>query len=125
MTLQLEHTTTTELETLAQRVLRTKLAKEAAEADFKEADAEFRAALEEQGKLNTDFAGVGNVRTAISHTRRFSEDLALQILPKKLVKECSKTVLDSALVKRNLSPIDYERCQAVTGFTIRYSFSDH
>lgn len=124
MTITLDHTTT-ELETLANRVLRTKLAKEAAEADFKEADAEFRAALEEQGKLNPDFAGVGNVRTAISHTRRFSEDLALQILPKKLVKECSITKLDSALVKRNVSPVDYERMQAVSGVTIRYSMSEH
>ena len=117
------------LDHLAQRALRLDLEAKAAAAAFKEADAEFREALKAAGQLGPDFQGIGNVRTAISVTRRYNDDLAAatvaKYLTKKEQKECQKTVFDSALVKAHLSPIQFEETQKVYGLTVKYSLSDH
>jgi hypothetical protein len=113
----------TDLQKQAERVLQLKMAADAAKAEFEEADKEFRAALEKQGLLTPDFQGIGHVHTAISPTRRYNEDLAREVLPKKLQKECEKVVLDGATVKRKVSPEVYEQCMKEYGFTVKYSLS--
>ena len=69
----------------------------------------------------SDYYGGDIVRTTIYPTRRFNETLARSIMTKKLQKECEKTVLDTAAVKKNVSPADYERMQETTGMTLKLS----
>jgi predicted urease superfamily metal-dependent hydrolase len=109
------------LELLAEAALEAQQKAKQAEEAAKAATDAFRQALEAAGKLNEDTKAVGIVRTTLYPTRRFSEDLARSIMTKKLAKECEKTVLDSAAVKRNVSPVDYEKMQQITGWTMKLS----
>lgn len=109
------------LEALAETALELQQAAKEAEETAKKATDAFRKALEAAGKLDADTKAVGIVHTTIYPTRRFSEDLARSIMTKKLQKDCEKTVLDSAAVKRNVSPADYERMQSTTGWTMKLS----
>lgn len=113
--------TDTELEMLAEAALAAQKREKDAALEAKSATAAFRDALEAAGKLNADNKAVGIVRTVIYPTRRFNETLARGIMTKKLQKECEKTVLDTAAVKKNVSPADYERMQETTGFTLKLS----
>lgn len=113
--------TDAELELLAEVALELQQAAKEAEETAKKATDAFRQALEAAGKLDADTKAVGIVHTTIYPTRRFSEDLARSIMTKKLQKECEKTVLDSAAVKRNVSPAEYERMQSTTGWTMKLS----
>ncbi|WP_346924635.1 hypothetical protein [uncultured Arthrobacter sp.] len=111
----------TELELLAEAALAAQKRQKDAELEAKSATAAFREALDAAGKLNADNKAVGIVRTVIYPTKRFDEETARGILTKKLAKECEKTVLDTALVKKNVSPADYERMQVTTGMTLKLS----
>lgn len=109
------------LETLAELALAAQKREKDAKTEAESATAAFRDALEKAGKLDADTKAVGIVRTVIYPTRRFSETLARGLMTKKLQKECEKTVLDTAAVKKNVSPADYERMQETTGFTLKLS----
>jgi len=111
----------TQLELLAEAALAAQKREKDATLEAKSATAAFREALEAAGKLNADNKAVGIVRTVIYPTRRFNEELARGIMTKKLAKECEKTVLDTAAVKKNVSPADYERMQETTGYTLKLS----
>jgi len=111
----------TELELLAEAALAAQKREKAATLEAKSATEAFRKALEAAGRLHADNKEVGIVRTVIYPTRRFSETLARGLMTKKLQKECEKTVLDTAAVKKNVSPADYERMQETTGFTLKLS----
>lgn len=110
-----------ELEALAEAALTAQQKAADAEAASKSATAAFKEKLAEAKRLNADTKVVGIVRTTIYPTKRFDETKARAILTKKLAKECEKTVLDSAKVKANVSPADYEKMQAVSGFTMKLS----
>lgn len=109
------------LELLAEVALEAQKREKDAKTEAESATRAFREALEAAGKLDADTKAVGVVRTTIYPTRRFSETLARGLMTKKLQKECEKTVLDSAAVKKNVSPADYERMQETTGFTLKLS----
>jgi hypothetical protein len=109
------------LEGLAEAALEAQRKAKEAEEEAKAATDAFRSALEEVGKLDADTKAVGIVRTTIYPTKRFNETLARSLMTKKLQKECEKTVLDSAAVKRHVSPVDYERMQVTTGWTLKLS----
>ena len=113
--------TEAELEALAEAALAAQQAEKAATLAAKSATDAFRKALEAAGKLNADNKAVGIVRTVIYPTKRFDETTARAVMTKKLAKECEKTVLDTAKVKANVSPADYERMQITTGFTLKLS----
>ncbi len=110
-----------ELELLAEAALAAQKREKDAALEAKSATEAFRKALDEAGKLKKDNRNVGIVLTTIYPSRRFSESLARGIMTKKLQKECEKTVLDTAAVKKNVSPADYERMQETTGMTMKLS----
>jgi hypothetical protein len=111
----------TELEMLAEAALAAQQRSKDAALEYKSAEDAFRKALDAAGKLNADNKAVGIVRTVIYPTKRFDEETARGIMTKKLQKECEKTVLDTAKVKANVSPADYERMQVTTGMTLKIS----
>lgn len=111
----------THLEMLAEAALAAQKREKDAALEAKSATAALRDALEAAGKLNADNKNVGIVRTVIYPTKRFDETLARSIMTKKLQKECEKTVLDTAAVKKNVSPADYEKMQVVSGMTMKLS----
>jgi len=111
------------LELLAEQALEAQQEVKAAETKAKSATDAFRNALAEAGKLDKDTHAVGIVRTTIFPTKRFDEATARGVMTKKLQKECEKTVLDSAKVKANVSPADYEKMQITTGMTLKLSIN--
>ena len=110
-----------QLELLAEAALAAQKREKDATLEAKSATAAFREALEAAGKLNADNKAVGIVRTVIYPTKRFDEETARSLMTKKLQKECEKTVLDTAKVKANVSPADYEKFQVTTGMTLKIS----
>jgi hypothetical protein len=110
-----------QLELLAEQALDAQQEEKEAALKAKSATEAFRKALDAAGKLNADNKAVGIVRTVIYPTKRFDEATARTVMTKKLAKECEKTVLDSAKVKANLAPADYEKCQVTTGMTLKIS----
>jgi hypothetical protein len=90
----------------------------------KQADAELREKLESAGLLNEDFQGLGFVHASVHRTKSFDSKLAASVLTPAEAKKCSKTVIDSNLVKA-LFPEKYEECQADRGsWTMRLSLDD-
>lgn len=115
--------TDAELEILAERALNADIAaKEAAEVQ-KTAKEAFKKALEARGQLNGDYKGVGVVRTIIKPSRKFDPALAKALLTEDEIKRFS-TALDSALVKRNVSPDVYELMQKDNGWSLEVKVAD-
>ena len=106
------------LERLAEEALTADIRAKDAAAEAKSATDAFRKALAEANMLDSDTKAVGIVRTTIFPTKRFDETLARSLMTQKLQKECSKVVLDSALVKAKVSPEQYEAFQKVSGMTL-------
>ena len=116
--------TDAELEILAERALNADIAaKEAAEAQ-KTAKEAFKKALEERGQLNGDYKGIGVVRTIIKNVRRWDEKRAMQLLTPEEVERYSTKKLDSALVKRNVTPDTFELMQADYGYSLEVKVAD-
>jgi len=109
------------LERLAEEALTADIRAKDAAAEAKSATDAFRKALAEANMLDSDTKAVGIVRTTIFPTKRFDETLARSLMTQKLQKECSKVVLDSALVKAKVSPEQYEAFQKVSGMTLKLS----
>lgn len=113
-----------ELELLAEKALKSSQKAAAAELQAKsDADA-LKKALQAAGKLTEDTKAIGPVRTTIFPTKRFNEDLFRAGATKKLIKECEKTTIDSALVKAKVSPEQYASFQKTSGYTLKLSIAD-
>lgn len=113
-----------ELELLAERALDADMAAKEAIEHQKAAKEAFKSALEARNALNGDTKAVGIVRTIIKPVRRFDEKRALQLLTDDEAKRFSVTKLDSALVKRNVTPDSYEMMQSDFGYSLEVKVAD-
>jgi hypothetical protein len=104
------------LEALAEEALEADMAAKDAVALQASTKAALKKALEEAGKLDQDTKAVGVVRTIIKRVRRFSKDLAEELLTPDEVAQYSS--IDSAKVKANVAPSVYEMMQADQGFSL-------
>lgn len=105
-----------DLEKLAEEALEADIEFKAAEARKDSAKKALKEALEAAGKLDQDTRAIGVVRTIIKKTRRFSPDLATQLLtPEEIAKY---STVNSALVKANVAPAAYELMQADLGWSL-------
>lgn len=108
---------TTELEKLYE----LKKEAERLKKEYDEANLAFKAKLESAGMLNESFQGLGFVHASVHRTKQFESELAKTVLTPAEVKKCSKSVIDSKLVKA-LFPAKYEACQADKGsWTVSYT----
>lgn len=104
------------LEELAEEALEADIEFKAAEARKDSAKKALKDALEKAGKLDQDTKAIGVVRTIIKKTRRFSAELAEQLLtPEEIAKYSS---VNSAKVKANVAPAAYELMQADLGWSL-------
>lgn len=106
------------LEQLAEYALRADIAAKESAEEAKRAKDELKAALEADGKLNGATKAIGNVRLIVKPSRRFSEALALELLTPEEATRYSVLKLDSALVKRNVTPDTYELMQSGNGYSV-------
>lgn len=104
------------LEELAEEALEADQAAKDAVARQASTKAALKKALEEAGQLDPDTKAVGVVRTIIKRVRRFSKDLAEELLTPEEVAQYSS--IDSAKVKANVAPTVYEMMQADQGFSL-------
>lgn len=104
------------LEELAEEALEADIAAKEAIARQASTKAAFKEALLAAGKLDGDTKAVGVVRTIIKKTRRFSKELAEQLLTPEEVAQYSS--IDGAKVKANVAPAAYELMQADTGYSL-------
>lgn len=104
------------LELLAEEALEADIEFKAAEARKDSAKKALKEALEAAGKLDQDTKAIGVVRTIIKKTRRFSADLAEQLLTPEEIAAYSS--INSAKVKANVAPAVYELLQADTGYSL-------
>jgi hypothetical protein len=105
-----------ELERLAEEALEADIAAKDAVAKQASTKAAFKKALEDAGQLSPDTRAKGVVRTIIKRVRRFSKDLAEELLTPEEVAQYSS--IDSAKVKANVAPSVYEMMQADQGFSL-------
>lgn len=113
-----------ELEHLAELALEADMAaKEAAEKQ-KAAKEAFKKALEVRNALNQNTRNVGVVRTVIKNVRRWDEKKAKELLNAEEIERYSVSKLDSALVKRNVTPDVFEMMQADYGFSLEVKVAD-
>lgn len=105
-----------DLEALAEAALVADMNAKEAVALQASTKAAFKEALAKSGRLNGDTKAVGVVRTIIKATRRFDPALAKQLLTAEEVAKYSD--ISGALVKANVSPVEYNLMQADTGFSL-------
>lgn len=99
-----------ELEALAETALMADLAFKEAKEKAESTKAAFKKALEDAGKLNSDFKGVGIVRTVIKEVNKFDPKKAVELLNEAEIRECS--ALSGTLVKQNVAPSVYALMQS-------------
>lgn len=120
-----ETMTEDELEVLAEQALQADIELKEATERAKALKQQFKDALEAQGKLGTDFHGIGPVRTIIKHVRRFDEATARQALTDEEIEKYSVKKLDSALLKKNYAPTVYEELFSKDyGFSLEFRVGD-
>jgi hypothetical protein len=107
-----------ELEHLAELALEADMEAKAAAEKQKAAKEAFKKALEVRNALNQNTRNVGVVRTVIKNVRRWDEKKAKELLNADEVERYSVKKLDSALVKRNVTPDTYELMQADFGYSL-------
>ena len=99
-----------DLEALAETALMADLAFKEAKEKAESTKAAFKKALEDAGKLNPDFKGIGIVRTVIKEVNRFDPKKAVELLNESEIRECS--ALSGTLVKQNVAPSVYALMQS-------------
>lgn len=107
-----------ELEHLAELALEADMEAKAAAEKQKAAKEAFKKALEVRNALNQNTRNVGIVRTVIKNVRRWDEKKAKELLNADEIERYSVSKLDSALVKRNVTPDTYELMQADFGYSL-------
>jgi hypothetical protein len=98
----------TTLELLAIKALRAEIAAKKAVADFEEAKLNFVEQAEKEQMLNPDTKAVGPVKLSITENRYFDLDTAITLVPEEVVEESKVTVVDTALLKQHMTPIQVQ-----------------
>ena len=111
-----------ELEKMANEVMFAKNEADAAAERYKELDTAFRARLADHGMWNKNFRGLGAMKATVSSNVKFDETLAREVLPAEIIEQAT-TKLDSAIIKRLVSPVVYEQCQKDNGLKVTYTIA--
>ena len=101
--------TQAELEKLAKIALRAQIKFDAAKAELEKAKAELIGGLMDAGKFNKDTKAVGDVQTNITPNRYFDIDVAMTLVTPKDIQESTVEVVDAALLKQHMTPIQKEQ----------------
>jgi hypothetical protein len=96
------------LEMLAIKALRAEIAAKKAAAEYEEAKLNFVEQAEKEQMLNPDLKAVGPVKLAITENRFFDLDTAITLVPEEVVEESKVTVVDTALLKQHMTPIQVQ-----------------
>jgi hypothetical protein len=110
--------TQAELEKLAKIALRAQVKADAAKAELEKAKAELIGALMDAGMFNKDTKAIGDVKTNITPNRYFDVDTALTLVTEKDIQESTVEVIDNALLKKHMTPIQLE--QAMRDYEIPF-----
>lgn len=98
-----------QLEKLAAIALRAQIKAEAAAAELAKAKKELILALMDAGMFNKSTQAVGNVKTSITPNRYFDVDVALTLVTPEDIEESTVEVIDNALLKKHMTPIQLEK----------------
>lgn len=98
-----------ELEKLAKIALRAKIKFDAAKAEAEKTKLEFIGMLMDLGMFSKDTKAVGDVQTKFTPNRYFDVDTALTLVTPEDIEESTIEVVDAALLKQHMTPIQVER----------------
>jgi hypothetical protein len=101
--------TEAELKKLAMIALRAKIKYDAATAAFKEAQANLVIGLMDAGMFNQSTKALGDVKLTLSPNRYFDVDTAMTLVTEKDILESTVEVVDTALLKQHMTPIQLEK----------------
>ena len=96
------------LEKLAEIALRAQITADAANSALAAAKAELIGGLMDYGMFNKDTKAVGMVQTNITPNRYFDVDTAVTLVSEEDVKASTVEVIDAALLKQHMTPIQKE-----------------
>lgn len=98
-----------QLEKLASIALRAQIKHDAAKAELEKAKKELMLGLMDAGMFNKDTKAIGNVQTNITPNRYFDVDTALTLVTPEDIEESTVEVIDNALLKKHMTPIQLEK----------------
>lgn len=97
------------LEKLAKIALRAQIKFDAAKAELEKGKKELILGLMDAGMFNKDTKAIGDVQTSITPNRYFDVDTALTLVTEEDVKESTVEVVDAALLKQHMTPLQLEK----------------
>lgn len=101
--------TKAELEKLAHIALRAQIKADAANAELAKAKSELIGGLMDANMFNKDTKALGDVKLNITPNRYFDVDTALTLVSEEDKKESTVEVVDAALLKQHMTPIQVEK----------------
>ena len=113
--------TEAELKKLAMIALRAKIKLDAATASFKEAQSNLVIGLMDADMFNPDTKALGDVKLTLSPNRYFDVDEALTLVTEQDILESTVEVIDNALLKQHMTPIQLEK--AMKSYDIPYKIA--
>lgn len=111
-----------ELELLAIKALKAKIAADKAAAEYEDAKLNFEIQAQKEDLLNPDLQAVGPVATSIQQNRYFDIDTAIALLPEEVVEESKVTVVDAKLLQQHMTPIQKEAAMMTHKKPFKISF---